>query len=119
MVEQNCVFQDADNKDQESFHLMGWEEEKLLAYSRIVPPGISYDEPSIGRIVTSPSARRTGLGKKLMIESIRQTETLYRKTPIHIGAQQYLVPFYESLGFLRSGDPYMEDGIPHIEMIKP
>lgn len=119
VVEQNCVFQDADNKDQPSLHLMCWEDGQLLAYSRIVPPGISYKEPSIGRVVTSPVKRGTGIGKELMLESIKTTETHYSKIPIRIGAQQHLVPFYESFGFLISGDPYLEDGIPHIEMIKP
>ena len=119
VVEQNCVFQDADNKDQPSFHLMGWEGDQLLAYTRIVPPAVCYKEPSIGRVVTSPSRRGTCLGRELMHESIKQVERLYSKIPIRIGAQQYLVPFYESLGFLISGDPYLEDGIPHIEMIKP
>ena len=117
VVEQNCVFQDADDKDQQCFHLMGWEEDKLLAYARIVPPEVIYKEPSIGRIVTSPASRRKGLGRQLMTESMKQTERLYSKIPIRIGAQQYLIPFYQSFGFVISGDPYMEDGIPHIEMI--
>jgi ElaA protein len=118
VVEQNCVFQDADDNDQSCYHLMGWEYNKLLAYSRIVPPGISYKEPSIGRVVTSPSSRRKGLGKELMKESINAVEQLYRKIPIRIGAQQYLIPFYESFGFFIDGEIYLEDGIPHVIMLK-
>lgn len=118
VVEQNCVFQDADNKDQACFHFMGWNNDSLLAYTRIVPPGIIYTEPSIGRVVTSPAARRKGLGRELMEESIKAIENLYSKIPIRIGAQRYLIPFYESFGFVIDGDTYLEDGIPHIEMIK-
>lgn len=118
VVEQNCVFQDADNKDQPSFHLMGWNDGQLLAYTRIVPPGTIYTEPSIGRVVTAPSARRKGVGKELMEETIKAIENLYSKTPIRIGAQRYLIPFYESFGFVINGDTYLEDGIPHVEMIK-
>jgi ElaA protein len=120
VVEQNCVFQDADNKDQASHHLMGWDEDVLVAYSRIVPPGIAYDSfPSIGRVVTSPTMRRTGIGKILMEQSIEELQNLFGKTSIKLGAQLYLKKFYESFGFLQSSDVYIEDGIPHIEMIRP
>jgi len=120
VVEQNCVFQDADNKDQASHHLMGWDEDVLVAYSRIVPPGIAYDSfPSIGRVVTSPTMRRTGIGKILMEQSIEELQKLFGKTSIKLGAQLYLKKFYESFGFLQSGDVYIEDGIPHIEMMRP
>lgn len=118
VVEQNCVFQDADNKDQQSFHLMGWEEKKLAAYTRIVPAGICYEESSIGRVVTSPSSRRKGLGRELMIESISTLHSLFSKdSVIKIGAQLYLKKFYESLGFAQTSDIYLEDGIEHIEML--
>jgi ElaA protein len=119
VVEQNCVFQDADDKDQHCHHLMGWEDSRLLAYSRIVPPEISYRESSIGRIVTSPAARKSGHGRELLAQSISQLYTLYGKIPIKIGAQQYLQRFYESFGFRQSGKPYLEDGIQHIEMTLP
>ena len=117
VVEQNCVFQDADNKDQESFHLMGWMNDKLIAYTRLVPAGIVYDKASIGRVVTSPSLRRTGIGKELMERSIEKAKELFGKTSIKLGAQLYLKNFYESLGFTQSSDIYLEDGIEHIEMI--
>lgn len=117
VVEQNCVYQDADNLDQPSYHFMGWENEKLVAYTRLVPPGIAYAEPSIGRVVTSPSARRAGTGKKLMKLSIEKIKELFGNLPIKIGAQLYLKKFYESLGFSQTSDIYHEDGIKHIEMI--
>lgn len=116
VVEQNCVFQDADNKDQSSYHVMGWKENELLAYSRLVPAGISYSEPSIGRVVTSPSVRSLGLGKKLMEHSIYLLHSKWGKLNIKIGAQLYLEHFYNSLGFQRTSEIYMEDGIEHIEM---
>jgi ElaA protein len=119
VVEQNCVFQDLDNKDQKSVHLFGWRGEQLLAYTRLVPPGISYDEPSIGRVVTSPVARGTGLGKVLMQKSIKEAQQLFGVTSIRIGAQLYLRAFYQSLGFEQSSDIYDEDGIDHIEMVRP
>jgi ElaA protein len=118
VVEQNCVFLDMDNKDQPSWHLMGWDNDILIAYSRLVPPGISYHQPSIGRVVTSPAARGGGIGKLLMKESIIQSEKLFGNLPITIGAQLYLKKFYTSLGFEQSSDIYDEDGIDHIEMIR-
>jgi ElaA protein len=119
VVEQNCVFQDADNKDQDSHHLMGWDDETLVAYSRIVPSGIAYDSfPSIGRVVTSPKTRRTGIGKILMQQSIEELQKLFGQSSIKLGAQLYLKKFYESFGFVPSSDMYIEDGIPHIEMIR-
>ena len=118
VVEQNCVFQDADNKDQFSYHLMGWDGEKLIAYSRIIPPGMVYEFPSIGRVVTSPLFRRNGSGKILMNESIKAIEKLFGDAAIKLGAQLYLKKFYESFGFIQSGEIYLEDGIQHIEMIR-
>ncbi len=119
VVEQNCVFLDMDNKDQVSWHLMCWDQDQLLAYTRLVPAGVSYEYPSIGRVVTSPRARGTGLGKLLMEESIEETIRIYGKTPIRIGAQFHLKSFYESLGFIQSSNIYDEDGIDHIEMTRP
>ena len=119
VVEQNCVFQDADNKDQDSYHLMGWDNEMLVAYSRIIPLGLAYDSfPSIGRVVTSPKTRRTGIGKILMQQSIEELQKLFGQSSIKLGAQLYLKKFYESFGFVQSSDMYIEDGIPHIEMIR-
>lgn len=119
VVEQNCVFQDMDNKDQPAYHLMGWENDILIAYTRLIPANLSYEQPSIGRVVTSPSARGGGIGRALMEKSIEEMIRLYGKTPIKLGAQLYLKKFYESLGFIQSSDIYDEDGIDHIEMIRP
>jgi ElaA protein len=118
VVEQNCVFLDLDNKDQSSYHLMGWKEGILAAYTRLMPPGLSYPEPSIGRVVTSPSVRSMGIGKLLMEKSIEETERLFGRMPVKIGAQLYLKNFYNSLGFEQSSEVYDEDGIDHIEMIR-
>ncbi|MDB5282430.1 MAG: family acetyltransferase [Bacteroidota bacterium] len=119
IVEQNCPYLDADGKDLKSLHLMGYEGQELTAYSRLVAPGDSYTEVSIGRVVSSTQYRKSGYGKLLMEESIRQIETIYGKCPIRIGAQMYLQRFYESFGFVREGEEYLEDGIPHIIMVKP
>jgi ElaA protein len=118
IVEQNCPYQDLDNKDLYAFHLMGLEENKLIAYSRLLAPGISYSESSIGRVVSSPAARKTGIGKKLMEESILQIKKLFQTDTIRIGAQLYLKNFYESFGFFQEGDMYLEDNIPHIIMLR-
>ena len=97
---------------------MGWEGEKLIAYSRIIPPGMVYEFPSIGRVVTSPLSRRNGSGKILMNESIKAIQKLFGEAAIELGAQLYLKKFYESFGFIQSGEIYLEDGIQHIEMIR-
>ena len=115
-VEQNCVYPDMDNKDQYCYHLMGWDNNKLVAYTRLVPPGISYSEAAIGRVVTAPQARRSGFGKELMKLSIDKCRELFSITIIKIGAQLYLKKLYESLGFIQTSDIYDEDGIDHIEM---
>jgi ElaA protein len=118
VVEQNCPYQDCDNKDLYAWHLMGKKEDKLLAYSRLLAPGISYSESSIGRVVSSPATRKTGMGKKLMHESIQQIRNLFQTDTIRIGAQLYLKAFYESFGFVQDGDIYLEDNIPHIIMLR-
>lgn len=118
VVEQNCVFQDMDNKDQQCHHLMGWKGNLLAAYTRLVPPGVSYEQASIGRVITSPLARGGGLGKTLMEKSIEELTNLYGPGIIKIGAQLYLKKFYQSLGFKQIDDIYDEDGIDHIHMIK-
>jgi ElaA protein len=120
IVEQNCPFQDLDNKDFKCFHLMGFDTEtqKVMAYTRIVPAGISYEEASIGRVVTSPLARGGGVGRTLMQKSIELLEEIYGGVPIKIGAQLYLKKFYESFGFEQVEDIYLEDGIEHILMVR-
>lgn len=118
VVEQNCVFQDADDKDQNSYHLMGFDNDRLVAYTRLVPPGEIYPEASVGRVVTSPKVRKSGAGRELMKQSIDEVYNLFGIRPIKIGAQLYLKKFYESLGFQQIGEVYLEDGIEHIYMIK-
>lgn len=117
VVEQNCPYQDLDDKDQHSFHLMGWINDELVAYTRIIPRGISYAEASIGRVVTAPAYRRQQIGRPLMEMSIDKAFSQFNCTNIKISAQVYLQGFYESLGFVRCSEPYLEDGIPHIEML--
>lgn len=118
VVEQNCVFQDIDDKDQPSHHFMGWESDLLCAYTRIVPPGAAFNIPSIGRVVISLKARGGGLGRVLMEKSIEETIKIYGKSDIKVGAQYHLKKFYSSLGFNQSSDIYLEDGIEHIEMLR-
>lgn len=117
IVEQNCAFLDADNKDQFSHHVMGWENDLLAAYARLLPESTAFNEASIGRVITSSQMRYKGLGKELMSQSIHRCMALFGKKPIRIGAQLYLKKFYESFGFRQDGDVYVEDGIDHIEMI--
>ena len=118
VVEQNCVFQDCDDKDQGSLHFMGWRQNDLVAYSRLMPAGLAFEEVSIGRVVTSPSVRKNKVGKELMLQSIEKINELFGKVPVKIGAQLYLKHFYELQGFLQASDVYLEDGIEHIKMIR-
>ena len=118
VVEQNCIFQDADAKDLSCYHLMGFAASDLAAYARLVPAGVSFDDMSIGRIVTSPHYRSKGLGKALMRHAINHCNLLFGEQSIKIGAQLYLKDFYESFGFQQINDVYDEDGIPHIKMIR-
>lgn len=117
VVEQNCVFLDMDNKDQHCLHLLGWQGNLLAASTRLVPPGISYELPSIGRVVSSPLVRGTGIGRELMQKSIDEVKIRWGTYDIKIGAQLYLKHFYESLGFQQTSAIYLEDNIEHIEMI--
>lgn len=117
VVEQNCVYLDIDDKDKKSMHLMAWQGDDLAAYTRLVPPGISFAEASIGRVVTSPRYRGKGIGLELMQKSIAQCLATYQTQNIRIGAQLYLQKFYTELGFVQCSAPYDEDGIPHIEML--
>lgn len=123
IVEQSCPYLDADGYDARARHLLGWIEREgapplLGAYVRIFEPGIKYAEASIGRVITHPEMRRAGLGKILMSEAIRRTEEIAPRSDIRIGAQVYLEKFYEQFGFRRVSEPYDEDGIMHIEMLR-
>ena len=122
VVEQHCVYQDADNLDPKAFHLLGWNGDKsrsdLVAYARVVLPGEKFIEPSIGRLLTVKSVRGTGLGKKLTSEAISRTIREFPNASIRISAQKYLEDFYFQFGFNTVSEPYDEDGIPHIEMLR-
>jgi len=121
-VEQDCAYQDADGKDPFAWHLCGWSDQSespaLLAYLRVVFPGEKYAEPSIGRVLTAASTRGSGLGRELMRRAMENTAREYPNTPVRISAQQYLERFYSGFGFERVSEPYDEDGIPHIEMLR-
>jgi len=119
VVEQNCPYQDCDDRDQHCHHLMGWQQGVLVAYSRLIPPGIAYKEPSIGRVVTALMARGKNIGRELMELSIKYIPELFGEHSVTIGAQLYLKKFYETLGFIKTGDIYLEDGIEHIKMCLP
>ena len=119
VVEQNCVFLEQDNKDQKSWHLLITDAGRIAAYSRILPPGLSYSEMSIGRVVTAQFARGTGLGYVLMQRSVEACFELFGEGPIRIGAQYHLKKFYASIGFEVAGEIYDEDGINHVEMLRP
>ena len=117
VVEQNCVYQDIDNKDLKSFHLMAFDGDILAAYSRILPLGLSFEEASIGRVITKPSYRRKGIGVTLIHKAIVATSNTFASKKIKIGAQLYLKKFYEGFGFVQTSEVYLEDGIEHIEML--
>ncbi len=120
VVEQNCPYLDADGKDPASWHLMGRNEQgQLLCYTRLLPEGVSYPGfTSIGRVVSSPAARGTRAGRVLMHRSIEMCRHLFGDLPIKIGAQTYLLRFYEGFGFESTGEEYLEDGIPHTKMVR-
>jgi ElaA protein len=118
VVEQNCVFLDADDNDQFCYHLAAWQNGNLAAYARLVPPGVTYNQMSIGRVITSADYRGRGLAKELLQNAILKCTEIFGADPIKIGAQLYLKKFYESFGFRQVGDVYLEDGIEHIYMLR-
>jgi ElaA protein len=118
VVEQACAFQDVDGADPAAWHLLGSRGTDLIAYSRLIPAGIKFAEASIGRVVTAPALRGTGFGRELMRESLARADKLWPGKPIRIGAQQRLERFYNEYGFAKASEPYDEDGIMHIEMVK-
>ena len=118
VVEQSCPYLDCDDVDRDAVHLWTGDERGALAYLRIVPPGRTFAEPSLGRIVTAPEVRRSGLGRLLVAEGLARLRALHGPVPVRIGAQKYLERFYGELGFVRASDDYVEDGIPHLEMVR-
>lgn len=116
VVEQNCPYQDPDEKDHLALHVLLRKGDLLAGYARILPPGISYKEPSIGRVVVHPTQRGLGAGQELMRYCLQQARELYKGQDIVISAQFYLLRFYSNLGFTAEGEVYPEDNIPHIKM---
>ena len=117
VVEQDCVYQDLDNKDQISVHIFKKEKDKIVAYTRIFKSGDYYKNPSIGRVVVSKKNRGRELGKKIMIYSIEYIKKNIEGDKIELSAQKYLDKFYKDLGFYKIGEDYLEDGIPHQRML--
>ncbi|WP_461206790.1 GNAT family N-acetyltransferase [Clostridium sp. DL1XJH146] len=117
IVEQNCVYQDCDEKDLRAYHLYVVEDNKVIACLRILEKGVSFDEISIGRVLVDKKYRGTGLGREILIKAIDFINNELNEKQIRISAQEYLLDFYKSLGFAAVSDVYLEDDIPHIEMI--
>lgn len=118
VLEQECLYLDADGKDRQSFHLMGFDGDDLVAYARILDAGVSYAEVSMGRILTTEKVRGKGAGMELMEVGLKRIAEHYGKVPIRISAQTYLLEFYEKFGFRSTGKEYLEDEIPHTEMLR-
>lgn len=118
VVEQDCVYQDVDGKDQKALHVIGKKDNTIIAYTRIFKAGDYFKEASIGRVVVSKKERHQQYGELLMKASIQATEDNFGTIEIKLSAQKYLENFYNNLGFTTTGEPYLEDGIPHIAMVK-
>lgn len=116
-VEQKCAYLDADGFDQIAWHLCGWEGKTLTTYLRVLPAQVKYLEPSIGRVVTATEARGKGYGKAIMVEALKRIQEEFGPTAIRISAQAYLEKFYGDFGFTKVSSPYLEDEIPHVEML--
>lgn len=122
VVEQNCPYPELDDKDlhEGTLHIFLKKDQKILAYSRVLAPGVSYDGvPAIGRVCVSQTARRLGLGEALVAQAIQTCQATWPQIDIYISAQCYLQKFYESMGFVAASEPYLEDDIPHLKMIRP
>ncbi len=125
VVEQECVYLDVDGMDPQAWHLAAWADgaqgpqDSPLAYARLFPPGVKYPEASIGRVLTTAPARGRGWGRALVSRAVRECDRLFGRPALRISAQAHLDGFYEGFGFGRVGEPYLEDGIPHIEMRRP
>ncbi|MFA5620555.1 MAG: GNAT family N-acetyltransferase [Weeksellaceae bacterium] len=118
VVEQDCIYNECDGKDYHCFHLWCTLENKIVGYSRIVPPGISYEIPSFGRIVSHPDFRHLKLGHQLIRHNLQIIQNFYQTDNVRISAQVYLKKFYEQYGFQQTSEEYLEDSLPHIEMTR-
>jgi ElaA protein len=121
VVEQDCAYQDCDDLDLHAWHLTAWTtatRPEIAAYLRVVDPGAKYAEAAFGRVLTTKPHRRIGLGRTLITEALRRTRGTYGPLAVRISAQQYLETFYRSFGFATVSEPYLEDNIPHLEMLR-
>ena len=118
VVEQEIVYQDIDGKDQKALHILGFKNEKLIAYTRIFKPGDYFENAAIGRVLVKENERRFNYGKDIMVASIKAIKENYCECKIKISAQKYLLKFYADLGFKAYGEEYLEDTIPHMAMIR-
>lgn len=118
VVEQNCVYLDLDGKDEKALHVLGYEQDELVAYTRCFKPGDYFEKASVGRVIVKENFRKFGFGHQIMEASIKAIENRFQTSSIKLSAQQYLTAFYESHGFSQTGEGYLEDGIPHIAMVK-
>lgn len=118
VVEQDCVYQDIDGKDPKALHIILKKSDRIVAYTRCFAPGIYFDEAAIGRVVVAVNERKHGYGHDIMEASVNAIKTRYNTNSIKLSAQTYLIQFYESHGFIVQGETYLEDGIPHIQMLK-
>lgn len=118
VVEQDCIYQDIDDKDQKALHVLGIKNNKIIAYTRIFKPSDYFENASIGRVAVKKEERKYGFGKEIMLTSIKAIKEKFYTDKIELSAQVYLKKFYKDLGFLVRGEEYLEDGIPHIKMIK-
>ncbi len=118
VVEQDCVYQDIDGKDQKALHILGYKDGKLVAYTRCFNKGLYFEEASIGRVLVKEDQRKYGYGHRIFEASIKEVKSRFKAEKIKISAQKYLTKFYESHSFKQIGEGYLEDGIPHIGMIK-
>jgi len=118
VVEQNCVYQDMDDFDQGALHVTAYRGNELVCYARLLQPGIKYKEPSMGRIICALNSRQLGFGKKLVERSLEYCNENWPDLGVRISAQQQLEKFYAGFGFMTVSEPYLEDGLPHLEMLR-
>jgi ElaA protein len=119
VVEQNCAYQELDGLDLDAEHLVVWSGNDVAAYLRLLGPGTRFAEPSLGRIITTQAFRGSGLGRELLARGVERARLRYPGQAVRISAQRYLEEFYRSFGFETVSEMYLEDGIPHVEMLRP
>lgn len=119
VVEQDCVYQDIDGKDPKALHVLGFVDNKIVAYTRCFPPGVYFDKAAIGRVVVAMEHRKAKLGHEIMKASMEAIKKHYNTENVKLSAQEHLRKFYETHGFQQVGEGYLEDGIPHIAMVSP